>query len=144
MKNFVTNSKIITIISPSDVIGGVPIAIGSFVAVPQYDALKDELIAVLTEGVVFLPITGAAKLGDCLYFHTSDNSISTLPASGICCGFALEPATDNEIMVMLNKSISAPTSVDLSAYFKTADFNATLVKACTDATVKAALKTAVQ
>ena len=123
MKNFAGNSQIVTIIAPCDMKGGVPLAIGGFIAVPQNDALKDELTAVVTEGIVLLKVTGTAIIGDSLFFHSKDNTISKTQADGICCGFALESASDSEIKVMLNKTISTGTSVDLSAYFKSADFN---------------------
>ena len=129
MKNFVSNSQIITIIAPIDMRGGVPIALGGFIAIPQYDALKDELVAVVTEGVVLLTITGTANIGDNLYFNNSDNTISTNQSSGICFGFAIESGANNEIKIMLNKSL---------------DFNKTLIAACNDEAVKTAMKAAIQ
>lgn len=143
MKNFVSKSYIVTIVAPFNLTGGVPVAIGNFVAVPQYDCLKDELTSVLTEGVVSLFVTGNANLGDALYFHNNDNTLSTVSSGGIPCGFALEPAANSETKVMLNKSIvQTSQSIDLSAYLKTSDFNSKFSTALTDATVINNLKKA--
>ena len=144
MKNYIGRSHIITIIAPSDLTVGVPFAIKNFIVIPQTNAFKGETIAVVTEGVVLLTIAGSVNFCDCLYFHSNGNSISTSAADGICCGFALEDGQDNEIRIMLNKSIPVAANIDLNAYLKTTEFNNVLIEACHDASVKAALKEAVQ
>lgn len=137
MKNYVSGSENITIVAPQAVTSGTPFLIGSFIGIPVSDAASGELVAVITEGVVNLTIKGSANIGTPIYFN---NGELTTTATGISCGFTIESGNNQEIKVMLNKSIT--TKTDLSAYVQTAQLNAALVKACADPTVKAAIKTA--
>ena len=143
MKNFIQKSFSFDVIAPKQLTSGMPFILGGFVAIPVCDAAVGQMVTVYTEGIFELNVTGQVNIGDAVYLH-ADGSINTTAQSGTVCGFSVEASTGGIVKVMLNKSISIPTTIDLSAYFKTADFNTTLAKACTDANVKTALKAAVQ
>ncbi len=143
MKNFIQKSFSFDILAPKQLTSGIPFILGSFVAIPVCDAAIGQLVTVQTEGIFALNVAGQVNTGDAVYLH-SDGTINTTPQNGIPCGFCVETSTGGVVKVMLNKSISMPATVDLSAYFKTADFNATLIKACGDASVKTALQAAVK
>jgi predicted RecA/RadA family phage recombinase len=143
MKNFIQKSFSFDILAPKQLMSGVPFILGGFVAIPVGDASLGELVTVYTEGVFALNVSVQVNIGDVVYLH-ADGTLNTTPQSGTPCGFCMETSTGGVVKVMLNKSISMPTIVDLSAYFKTNDFNATLIKACGDAAVKTALQAAVK
>ena len=143
MKNFIQKSFSFDVIAPKDLLSGVPFTLGGFVAIPVCDAAVGQLVSVYTEGIFALNVTGQVNIGDAVYLH-ADGSISSAAQGGTACGFCVEASTGGIVKVMLNKSISMPVSIDLGAYFKTSDFNSTLVKACNDPTVKKAIQDAVK
>ncbi len=143
MKNFIQKSFSFDILAPKQLTSGIPFILGGFVAIPVCDAVIGQLVTVQTEGIFALNVNAQVNMGDAVYLH-ADGTLNTTPQNGTPCGFCVETGTGGAVKVMLNKSISMPVSVDLSAYFKTADFNATLIKACSDASVKTALQAAVK
>lgn len=143
MKNFIQKSFSFDVLAPKEVTSGSPFILGGFVAIPVCDAAVGQLVTIYTEGVFALNVTGQVNIGDALYLH-ADGTINTSAQTGTVCGFSLEASTGGVVKIMLNKSITASQSIDLSAYFKTADFNSTFVKACGDAAVKKAIQDVVK
>ncbi len=141
MKVFVSDSANLTIVAPTPLYSGVPAQIGGITCVPVTSANTGELVSVFTEGVVELNLTGSAKIGDPLYFNPSPDgttyTITNQPATGVAFGFAAEASTGGLTDMIINNSV-----INLSAYIQTSQLNAAIIKAVTDPTVKAAIKTA--
>lgn len=84
-------------------------------------------------------------------FIATDANGHAVPATAnnMIVGKALESGVQGQIIQIILLKIPQVTATDLSAYAKSSDvvaksqFNQTLVSACTDASVKTALKTAV-
>ncbi len=141
MKNFIQKSFSFDVIAPKQLTSGMPFILGGFVAIPVCDAAVGQMVTVYTEGIFSLNVTGLVNIGDAVYLH-ADGSINTTAQSGTVCGFVLEASSGGVVKIMLNKSISMPVSVDLSAYLKTANFNSTFQNACSDPVVKKAIQDA--
>lgn len=106
---------------------------------------------------VLLRYEGTAKVicgGDIQdsQFIATDVNGHAVPAAtnNMIVGKALESGVQGQIIQIILLKIPQVTNQDLSAYAKTADvvatkqFNQTLITACADATVKAAIKAAAQ
>ena len=150
MKVFVSDSDNLTIVAPFQLFSGVPTQISGITCVPNTNANAGDLCSVVTTGVFELQLTGAANIGDPLYFKpTTDGTPCTItnqPATGFAFGFAIEAGKDQAIEMMLDNSLINDSTyakkTDLSTYIQLAQFNQILVKAATDPAVKSAIKTA--
>ncbi len=159
MKTFVSDSDNLTIVAPIQLYSGVPAQIGGITCVPNTNANVGELVSVMTCGVYEFNLTGSANIGDPVYFKPSADgttyTITNQPTTGFAMGYATEAGKDQPIDIMIDNSLindstyakktdlaSYIQTAQLNAYIQTAQLNAAIVKAVTDPTVKAAIKTA--